>query len=57
MKRKAVEDEMEEVPILKKCKTTTWQRHLQKFATTKGLIIVSISFIQTSFLFCSTAGM
>lgn len=40
MKRKAVEDEVEEEPILKKCRTTTWQKYLQKFALTKGSMTI-----------------
>ena len=36
MKRKALEDEVEESPVRKKCRITAWQRHLQKYASTEG---------------------
>ena len=43
MKRKALVDEMDEAPVQKKCKTTTWQRYLRKFALTEGMSVFSVA--------------
>lgn len=51
MKRKALEDEVEESPVRKKCRITAWQRHLQKYASTEGS---TTTIVLTKSILCKT---